>query len=272
MSYQHKLIHHLTGYKRTVLKIHPPGVFTYRGQVVAREHILPIADADQNLLPHARKLASAHLLAHPEIARHRYFHHLNSSQAFAFNLFLPYFCGTSGDSAALLAALGQTAHLASWQLEAVPDPREGTNLDALWVTDDGTTTICEVKLSEAEFGKAKDDPRHRAKLAQIYQPILNGRVNSALLALPAFLDAYQILRNIWHLAQLQQGRLVFLLPRANVKPWDAVTRVVAQVDPGLRARIAIIAIEDVLQALACSAHVPTAVAGVAQDLIVKYVP
>ena len=272
MTYQDQLLAHLTTYKQNVLGIQELGVFKYRGRDVLRDHILPVAHADLNLLPHARGLAPAYLSANPGVVRHRYFHHLNSSQAFAFNLFLPFFSGTPGDSARLLRALGQNAQLATWQLEAVPHPVEGTNLDALWVTDDGITTICEVKLSEAEFGKAKDDRRHRAKLAQIYQPVLSGRVHSALLAIPAFLDAYQILRNIWHLARLEHGRLVFLLPRANVRPWEAVTRVVAQVDPGLRSRIAVVAIEDALAALAASNLSTSRLSEHANDLIAKYLP
>ncbi len=271
MPYQDRLLLHLKDYKLNVLGIQQPGVFKYRGRDVLRDHILPIAQADMNLLPHTRGLAPAYFAGNPQILRHKYFHHLNSSQAFAFNLFLPYFTGTSADSTSLLHALGQNAQLTSWQLEAVPHPGEGTNLDALWVTDDGTTTICEVKLSEAEFGKAKDDPRHRAKLAAIYQPVLKGRVHSSLLTIPAFLEAYQILRNVWHLAKLKNGRLVFLLPRANVKPWDAVTRVVAQVDPVLRSRIAVVAIEDTLRALAASTHGPTQVSGLGKDLFEKYV-
>jgi len=38
--------------------------------------------------------------------------------------------------------------------EAVPVPDEETNIDVLWATTDGVWTFCEVKLSEADFGKA----------------------------------------------------------------------------------------------------------------------
>jgi hypothetical protein len=103
----------------------------------------------------AEPAASAFLAAHPG-KRHRYFHHLNSSQAFAFNLFFPYFSGEPEVASALLRALGQEATLAGWEPEAVPAPDEETNIEVFWTTADGVRTFCEVKLSEADFGKAAD--------------------------------------------------------------------------------------------------------------------
>jgi hypothetical protein len=50
--------------------------------------------------------ASKFLLDHPDKC-HQYLHHLNSSQAFAFNLFFPYFSGGPEAASALLRALGQ---------------------------------------------------------------------------------------------------------------------------------------------------------------------
>ncbi len=272
MAYQGDLLAHLADYKRSILAIRQPGLFRYRGTNVQRDHILPLTSADLNLFPLARDLAAALSSSNPDIVRHRYFHHLNSSQAFAFNLFLPFFSGSASASGALLRQLTQTAQLTSWELEAVPDPVEGTNLDAQWVTDDGTTTICEVKLSEAEFGKAADDARHRDKLARIYQPVLSGCVPPALLNAPMFFEVYQILRNVWHLARLQNGRLVFLLPRANTNLWATLTQVLGQVAPPTRSRIAIIAIEDVLQGLAADANCPSDMRIYAKGLSLKYVP
>jgi hypothetical protein len=85
----------------------------------------------------------------------------------------------------------------------------------LWVTDTGTTTFCEVKLSEPDFGKATDDDRHRNKLAKIYRPGLERHVNATLLEEGAFFEAYQVLRNVWHMLRVEHSYLLFLLPRAN---------------------------------------------------------
>ena len=90
-----------------------------------------LANSSANLLEEAEPAASAFLRAHPQ-KRHRYFHHLNSSQAFAFNLFFPYFSGEPESASALLRALGQEGILAGWEPEAVPVPDEETNIDVLW--------------------------------------------------------------------------------------------------------------------------------------------
>ena len=87
MAYQDRLLAHLAAYKQTDLGVSKPGVFHYRGKDVPRDHILPIDKADLNLLPLARGLEPSFRARNPQITRHRYFHHLNSSQAFTFNLF-----------------------------------------------------------------------------------------------------------------------------------------------------------------------------------------
>jgi hypothetical protein len=83
---------------------------------------------------------------HPEIELHQYFHHLNSSQAFALNLFFPYFEGPPGRSRILLRALGQEGTLQErhWKLEDVPDKAEESNIDVTWMTASMTRTLCEV--------------------------------------------------------------------------------------------------------------------------------
>jgi hypothetical protein len=167
LSYQDDLKKHLAEFKRRNLGISAPGVFRYRGRDLQYHHILPLANSSANFLEEAEPAASAFLTAHPQ-KRHQYFHHLNSSQAFAFNLFFPYFSGAQESASALLRALGQDGILAEWEPEAVPVPDEETNIDVLWATTDGVRTFCEVKLSEADFGKAIDDDRHRAKLVDIY--------------------------------------------------------------------------------------------------------
>jgi hypothetical protein len=92
MSYQDELKYHLAEFKRFHLGIAEPGLFRFRGRNLEYHHILPAAHALANLLLEAEPAAKAFLAANPR-KRHRYFHHLNSSQAFAFNLFFPYFSG-----------------------------------------------------------------------------------------------------------------------------------------------------------------------------------
>jgi restriction endonuclease-like protein len=245
MSYQDDLKKHLADYKRLRLGISEPGLFGYRGRQVRRHHILPLRDSSRNLLEEAEPAASAFLESNPH-KRHQYFHHLNSSQAFAFNLFFPYFGGDAESSSALLRALGQPGVLAEWEPEAVPASEEETNIDVLWTTTDGTRTICEVKLSEADFGKAKDDDRHRIKLMSIYSQTLAEHLEPGRLEPAAFFEAYQFNRNVWHMLRAERGRLMFLLPRSNARLWAQLQKLLSGVVPATRRRISAVAIEDVL--------------------------
>lgn len=272
MAYQDRLLLHLASYKRSVLGVDEPGIFHHQGRALLRDHILPASLADFNLLPLARAMEPAFRDGHPGVRRHPYFHHLNSSQAFTFNLFLPFLDRGGPGAAALLRPLGSRGQLRSWQLEAVPDDSEGSNLDVLWTTDDGLCTICEVKLSEAEFGTAADDSRHREKLEAIYRPALKGCVDPALLEAPAFFGAYQVLRNVWHLVRMSDNRLVFLLPRANESLWSALPLILGRIAPPVRRRITTVAIEDLLRLLFEEPSCPSDLRMYAGELAAKYLP
>jgi hypothetical protein len=236
---------------------------------VQRHHILPLANASANLLEEAEPAASAFLAANPH-KRHRYFHHLNSSQAFAFNLFFPYFSGEPESASALLRALGQAGILSEWEPEAVPVADEETNIDVLWATADGVRTFCEVKLSEAHFGKALDDDRHRAKLVDVYSEILAGHLEAARLERLAFFDAYQFNRNVWHMVRTDRSRLIFLLPRSNARLWNLLQRLLSGVVSGTRERISAVAIEDVIANLSADNQCPERLREYAQKLKQKY--
>jgi hypothetical protein len=138
VDYQLRLLEHLVRYKHTVLGIIEPGTFRYRGRDIPKAHVLPIEHTWANLLEPAQSLVEDYLRLNPRVRLHRYFHQLNSSQAFAFNLFFPFLSGDALASAALLRAFGQEESLDSWEPESVPDDDEGTNLDARWVISDGT--------------------------------------------------------------------------------------------------------------------------------------
>jgi len=273
MTYQERLKQHLAEYKRTALGIPEPGIFRYRGRDVSVEHILPIEHAWRNLLPDYEEPIRAHLDA-KKVKRHQYFHHLNSSQAFAFNLFYPFFAGGEAAAAPLLRAFGQTGRLKDWKLEYIPDKpdkKEGTNIDVWWKTNDGVETFCEVKLSEADFGKAKNDARHIEKLLTKYGPKLAGYVDPSLLEPAAFFKSYQILRNVWHMKSEPGSRLVFLLPKANEGLWPILDAVVGKISRPLQDRISKVAVEDVFSAVLADTECPVALRDYAAKCQCKYV-
>ena len=191
-DYQQSLQTHLANYARNSLNVLEGG--TYRGK--AYPHILPKSLQVLNLLETSRAALQAYLKTHPSIKLHMYFHHLNSSQAFAFNLFFPFFSAGADPARALSSTLGVDDEITSdWEFEHIADANEGTNADVMWRTT-SARVFCEVKLSERGFGKAINDPEHRSKLEKIYKPRLTNMIASNFLEESTFFKNYQLLRNI----------------------------------------------------------------------------
>ena len=267
-NYAKHLNVHLASYKARCLGAFEPGTFMYRGQELRYDHILPKEQGWLNLLGPCRPDIQRYLATRPAIKLHRYFHHLNSSQAFALNLFFPYF--EKGGAPQLLAAMGSAGHLSSWDPECIVDVEEGTNVDVTWQSG-GTRTYCEVKLSEQEFGTAKDDERHRGKLERIYRPGLAGACSPEWLQPEEFFQNYQLFRNVWLVAREPGSNLVFLAPRANTKIWRQLTAFFGKLHEPLATRVRAVAIEDVIDSLAAADALPPALRNYAELLREKYV-
>jgi len=263
---QDDLNRHLAEYKRLCLGITEPGIFRYRGRSLRYEHILPAKAAPLNLFDEARGF----LKSYRRVKLHRYFHHLNSSQAFAFNLFFPYFSRGPAAAASLLRAVGCAGAIAGWEPEWVPDAIEGTNVDVYWWTKDGTKNLCEVKLSEMDFGKAPDDARHRLKLLT-YRHKLASHIEPGRLETRAFFDGYQFYRDVYHMVDDDRARLLFLLPRANAVLWDRLNQLLKGVVPGTRSRISTVGVETVVSELCADNACPKEMREYAAKLKRKYV-
>ncbi len=245
-TYQQKLQAQLAQYKVQRLGVLENGTFSYRGQPRLYAHILPKRLAWLNVPEPFRREIREHV-TREHIKLHKYFHHLNSSQAFTFALFIPYLMEAPK---VLGAALGAPS-IDKWQIERIIDSKEETNVDAWWRSSSGDETYCEVKLTETSFGAAEDDSRHRRKLRDIYGPVLKKYVDSQLLEPELFFRYYQIFRNIWLAARpgREADRVVFLLPGANRKSNAQLRDVLKHVAPQLRHRVDVVHIEAVLAAL-----------------------
>lgn len=268
-SYVQQLNTHLVEYKTRCLGELWPGTFVCRGTVPQYDHIFPVEHKWLNILESFRTDILQYLSERPAIKLHRYFHHLNSSQAFALNVFFPYL--EKGGSSQLLAALGSTGQLSYWEPEYIADAVEGTNVDMTWLTG-GMRTYCEVKLSEQEFGSAQNDEAHRVKLERIYRSILTGSCAPELLQPEKFFQHYQLFRNVWLVARESGSQLVFFVPRANTKIWHQLVALLGLLTPPLAARVRAVAVEDVLGALVSSTRLTSSLNGYAEMLIEKYVP
>jgi hypothetical protein len=231
-------------------------------------HILPRDLRWLNIPEPFRSEVRGYVSSEERIPLHRYFHHLNSSQAFAFSLFYPYLTLAKGD---LAAALG-VASIESWSFEIIPEPDEGTNVDVFLGVRGEAPVYCEVKLSEAGFGKARPDARHREKVQNTYRPRLEGKVDPTLLLPETFCASYQILRNLWLAAEDPRASALFLVPKENEVLSSELALVLPLVGAELRARARILFVEDVLTTLTVSGRVGNGLAWYAALLREKYVP
>jgi Restriction Endonuclease associating with ARP len=103
------------------------------------------------------------------IQLHSDFHHLNSSQAFCFNLFFPLIMENGQGLATLLAMLSVASPPGVGAcFEFQPDPNEGTCVDFSLPLQSGARVNFEVKYTESEFGSAKADNSHLQKFKSIY--------------------------------------------------------------------------------------------------------
>ena len=269
-AYQASLERHLAKYKSRRLGVQEAGVFERNGR--GCQHILPLRLRQLNILEPFRAEFWAYLRDHPEVRLHKYFHHLNSSQALAFNLFFPFFSAGGDAAAPLLRSLGTSAVLGCWKFEYVPDITEGTNVDVAWQSPEGEWTFCEVKLSETEFGAAKPDSRHRSKCDTVYRKRLSGLIEPGFLEFEQFCRHYQLLRNVSLLSQAAATQVVFLLPSANEALAAPLNRVLNALTTSGRERVRVAYLESVLASLQAEAALAPTLRMCAFWLAEKYVP
>jgi hypothetical protein len=235
---------HLAEYKANRLGIREAGVYRKTGR--AYRHLLPFNLRYLNLLESIRAEFREYLRRNPTIRLHADFHHLNSSQALAFNLFYPFLSAGGEPARSMAQALGLEGDIREWHFEYVPDAEEGTNVDVAWQNSEGTWAFCEVKLSEGEFGSAKPDQRHEKKFREIYSPRLHGLVDERLLEFNEFCRHYQLLRNISLLATHSDSHVVFLIPEQNSALSPALNAVLGSLAASVRHRVHVAYLEKVL--------------------------
>jgi len=218
LSFSEKVKNVLSLYRKENLGIQEAGFFRYREQDLLKEHILPTKFRTHNIIQHYRD--SFFSSSSSKIDFHKYFHHLNSSQALCINLFFPLIL--EGKLDLVLDLLGIPKNpITGTNFEKKSDLETGagrrTNFDFYIRLSDNTKVYFEIKYSEAEFGKAKNDDAHRVKYVNTYQPLLinNCFIKPEYREMAAFLDSYQIMRNLCHIND--NSFVVFIYPKANQK-------------------------------------------------------
>lgn len=248
-SFPERVRTHLATYKRSVLGVAEDGVWLRNGRPYA--HILPAALKHLNVLEPVRDALWEH--AHRAgIRLHSDFHHLNSSQALAFNLFFPVLAAGAAAHSLVKALTGQDGRVVSWAFEAVPDRVEGTNFDVALALYGGGTVYVEVKYTESGFGTAVPDEAHLRKLAEVYRPRLIGKVDPSFLEPANFFPNYQLLRNVSHLGS-EADRVVFVVPSGNLTAIEhARTLLDNALAPGVTG-VSLVTLEAVFTALRAAA-------------------
>lgn len=244
---------HLGRYRQHALKISAKG--TYRGGIY--DHILPQEHYRANLLEPVRdrfwEYASNEMVGLRPLTGHlhKYFHHLNSSQAMCFNLFYPFLVEASGTNQLVQILLGQMDEVAAEaRFEHVICAEEGTNFDFFIRCASGRKLLFECKFTETEFGQAKADQRHRDKLEQIYKPMLRGKAKLEALQESTFFKHYQLLRNAAHVNPKNRDHLFIIFPRGNPGVESPLVKKAGKIyellEDAMHSSVSILLLEDII--------------------------
>ncbi|MDP4127288.1 MAG: hypothetical protein Q8912_10120 [Bacillota bacterium] len=159
-NFQTRVKKHLEEYRRDRLNISGNGIYYYRGKEHSCEHILPKEIEEVNILEKYRVdfFTSEYRQG---MKLHKYFHHLNSSQAMCINFFYPLIKDKMLD--ALLNLLGINGEIdynpgcVCFEKESdIENTGRRTNFDFYMQLDTGTKIYFEINYTENEFGRAED--------------------------------------------------------------------------------------------------------------------
>lgn len=216
MKYAELIKTNLKIYKLKRLGIEQSGIWKKNKRPY--NHILPEPLKKLNILETYRKEFwedyETGQLGH--IKLHNHFHHLNSSQAMAFNLFFPFIYHDKRFLPLLLDSLNISfGEVTEAAFEKIKWPDEGTNFDFFFKYKSDTNVFFELKYSENEFGKAKNDASHLKKYEIIYRALLNNIMVSEFTSCEQFFENYQIIRNLIYIGRGNDNYCIFIFPERN---------------------------------------------------------
>lgn len=250
MNFCDSICAHLAKYKVDALGISEDGIFTYRKRNVPKAHIFPTRDRDLNILPEYRELFFAS--PYSKIKLHKFFHHLNSSQAMCINLFYPLIAESALGLVTRFLGIEPANNLQPCfeKKSEIEQAIRRTSFDFHLRYEGSNDIYFEVKYSEDGFATAKADDEHRDKFLKTYLPLVE---RSTFLSEKCrdesfFLGHYQILRNFIHVASTSY--VILLFPSANssvtLEAFEAYEKLLT--DAG-RARVMIVFLEEMVSFL-----------------------
>lgn len=212
-----KIYSHLKEYKEKTLCISEQGIYVYRKKKLAKSYILPDKDTEKNLLDSGYFPAEKEFYEKLKFKNriHRYFRHLNSSQALALNLFVPVIEENLYSSLFCIDGIKiRSAEFEHIEEKSFEDKFSGfrkTNFD-FFVQSENEKFFFEVKYSERGFGNAASDEIHKQKFQEIYRPELKEictKESFQEIDEKRFLKDYQLWRIICH---VRYGSVYFAVP------------------------------------------------------------
>jgi hypothetical protein len=246
LDYQDRVKRHLADYKQNVLGISENGIWKRNQKEYS--HILPVEQYHLNLLENYREALMAYIEAQ-RIKLHQDFHHLNSSQAACLNFFYPLI--QENQISLLLLLLGVEGEGVQCEFEKVIINEEGTNFDFYIKLQSGRQLFFEIKFSENEFGKVKDEDKYRQKYEAVYKDRLAGKLKSGLSEYQTLIQNYQLLRNISYVSDENEDLLIIICPTENKKLHKEYGYVVDNVIvPSLHNKVRMITWETLLEEMA----------------------
>jgi hypothetical protein len=278
MNFRDLACEHLSQYKVNVLRVQENGVFPYRGQNKLISHILPREPIDhrkENILEKYRDKFWNSNEAKEMKKLHRFFHHLNSSQALCINLFYPLIAENALNlfSRYLGIEHGVILHNIFEKKSDIEKAARRTSFDFYVQFTTANIIYVEVKYTEHGFGRAKNDDEHKDKFRDTYLPVLLKK--SSFLVRDCqeeqfFLKHYQILRNLVHISDTDN--VVLLFPSANtaVKEEAEYAKEYLLTNAG-RAMFKIVFLEEFVSFLKDQCK-GTSLDGYYQDFSKKYLP
>lgn len=221
LDFQTRVKEHMGLYKNKQLRIIEDGKFVYKGKELLYKHILPKDKKEFNIIENYRE--DFYKSNYSKIKFHKYFHHLNSSQAMCINFFYPLikekYIELVLEIIGIRSSIVHEIEDISFEKESEMEEGLGrkTNFDFYIKLKSGITIYFEIKYTENEFGKAEHDVEHKDKFNNIYKSILekNKAIKETFKTEEFFLNNYQIMRNIVHISE--DSYVVFLYPRENYR-------------------------------------------------------
>lgn len=241
----------LSKYKEEKLKISRNGFYRFNKNEFEKEHILPKEDIEKNLLDsdcsQALKSYFNEIKSRNKI--HRYFHHLNSSQALTLNLFVPII-----EEKLYQIIIKNEKKIVKKSFEYIEDSSfetsYKTNFDFFFQTEN-EKYFFEVKYTEKKFGSAEIDRSHIKKFNKEYKNVLDAVCLSSINE-NEFLNNYQLWRNICYSIY---GQVYFVIPLFRTDLRKQIEEAVTKLKNNYKEKIHIFIIDDFVSELINSNNV-----------------